>query len=219
MRLLTPNLACLPAAQREVWPSLAAVPRRFVLYGGTALALRLGHRQSADFDFFSSDPFSPGSLFEEIPWLQQAEPLQSSPDTLSVLTQREGGVRVAFFGGLHLGRVGEPQPTTDGVLLVASLLDLAGTKAAVVQQRAEKKDYLDLAALLQGGVSLEQAMGAAQALYRDQFNPMITLKALAYFGDGDLPELPRGTQESLRAAAARFTRPEPIERVSDRIAP
>lgn len=219
MTPLTPNLTCLPTAQQALWPSLAAVPRRFVLYGGTALALRLGHRQSADFDFFSSDPFAPGSLFEEIPWLQQAERLQSSPNTLSVLTRRESGVRVAFFGGLHLGRVGEPQLTTDGVLLVASMLDLAGTKAAVIQQRAEKKDYLDMTALLQARISLEQAVGAAQALYRDQFNPMITLKALAYFGDGDLSELPRGTQESLRAAAARFTRPEPIERVSDRIAP
>ena len=198
---------------------MATVPRRFVLYGGTALALRLGHRQSADFDFFSSEPFSPGSLRLEIPWLATAEALQSSPNTLSVLTRGDRGVRVAFFGGLHLGRVGEPQPTADGVVLVASLLDLAGTKAAVIQQRAEKKDYLDLAALFAAGVTLEQAIGAAQALYRELFNPMITLKALTYFGDGDLSELPHGTQQLLREKAARFTRSEPVVRVSDSIAP
>ncbi|WP_373321508.1 nucleotidyl transferase AbiEii/AbiGii toxin family protein [Rivihabitans pingtungensis] len=28
----------------------------FVLYGGTAIALRLGHRESVDFDFFSDRP-------------------------------------------------------------------------------------------------------------------------------------------------------------------
>jgi hypothetical protein len=30
----------------------------FVLYGGAAIALRLGHRQSVDFDFFSSRPLN-----------------------------------------------------------------------------------------------------------------------------------------------------------------
>ena len=37
---------------RALWPDLAEVPHSFVLYGGTALALRLGHRISEDFDFF-----------------------------------------------------------------------------------------------------------------------------------------------------------------------
>lgn len=219
MTPLPPKLDCLPPEQRSLWPALAQVPRRFVLYGGTALALRLGHRQSADFDFFSTEPFSPGALLEEVLWLQTAELLQSSPNTLGVLTRGVERVRVAFFGGLRFGRVGEPQRTADDVAVVASLLDLAGTKAAVIQQRAEKKDYLDLAALLRSGLSLELAVGAAQALYREQFNPMITLKALTCFGDGDLSELPPDTQDFLREQAARFSRPAPVERVSDHIAP
>ena len=52
----TPRLDALPAAQRAVWPALGGVPDSFVLYGGTALALRLGHRTSVDFDFFSAEP-------------------------------------------------------------------------------------------------------------------------------------------------------------------
>src|SRR5262245_60249590 len=48
-----PRLDILPDAQRELWPQLSAAPRlSFVLYGGTAVALHLGHRQSVDFDFF-----------------------------------------------------------------------------------------------------------------------------------------------------------------------
>ena len=221
MNAFVPKLECLPAGQRALWPELARVPSGlgFVLYGGTGLALRLGHRQSADFDFFTSESFSPRSLVQEVPWLPDAEPLQASPNTLTVLVRRGGPVRVAFFGGLHLGRVAEPQPTADGVVRVASLLDLAGTKAAVIQQRAEKKDYLDLAALLQAGISLEQAVGAAAALYRQQFNPMITLKALAYFGDGDLSSLAEETRTFLSQAAARFTGPADIRRVADGIAP
>lgn len=50
--MLEPILAALPDEQRRLWPALADVPDAFVLYGGTALALRLGHRSSVDFDFF-----------------------------------------------------------------------------------------------------------------------------------------------------------------------
>lgn len=53
---LSPRVDILPACQRQLWPELASVPRSFVLYGGTALALRLGHRQSVDFNFFQSSP-------------------------------------------------------------------------------------------------------------------------------------------------------------------
>jgi len=44
-----------------------------VLYGETALALRLGHRESVDFDFFSSRLFQPIELIRSIPYLAGAE--------------------------------------------------------------------------------------------------------------------------------------------------
>jgi hypothetical protein len=54
---LPTHMEILPPAQRLVWPDLAAAHRLgFVLYGGTAIALRLGHRSSVDFDFFTADP-------------------------------------------------------------------------------------------------------------------------------------------------------------------
>ena len=51
MPTFQPRLDILPASQRTLWPELDATPDHFTLYGGTALALRLGHRQSVDFDF------------------------------------------------------------------------------------------------------------------------------------------------------------------------
>ena len=146
MNAFTPRLDILPLPQRNLWPELASVPRRFVLYGGTAIALRLGHRSSVDFDFFTSAPFSPADLWREMALLEQAQPVRSEPNTLTVSLHRGGPVKLSFFGGLRLGRVGEPERTDDGVLVAASLLDLAGTKAAVIQQRAECRDYLDIAA-------------------------------------------------------------------------
>ena len=56
--MFEPRLDILPPAQRRLWNELGSTPPDFVLYGGTALALRLGHRQSEDFDFFSSYSFS-----------------------------------------------------------------------------------------------------------------------------------------------------------------
>src|SRR5205085_1154084 len=108
---------------------------------------------------------------------------------LTVSIDRGGEVKVSFFGGLPLGRVGDPQITPDGVLKVASLLDLAGTKAAVITQRAESKDYLDLLAIVEHGINVSQAMAAAASIYGRQYNPALTLKSLAYFGDGDLHRL------------------------------
>jgi len=49
----SPELNILPTSQRALWKELKATPKHFVLYGGTALALRLGHRISEDFDCFA----------------------------------------------------------------------------------------------------------------------------------------------------------------------
>ena len=217
--MLIPKTTILPESQRQLWPELAQLPQDFVLYGGTALALRLGHRASVDFDFFSSKPFTPAKLIEATPFLKSAERIQSKTNTLSVIADCGGPVRVSFFGGLSLGRVGEPDMTDDKTLLVASLLDLAATKAAVVQERAEKKDYLDLYHLLKSDIDLPSALGGARALYGDSFNPMITLKALGYFSDGDLPSLPNEIKETLAAKAAGVTTITEIPRRSDLIAP
>ena len=65
-----------------------------------------------------------------------------------------------------------PLTVEENGLKVASLLDLAGTKASVVQVRAEAKDYLDIDALLQRtSIDLPLALAAAQAMYGTSFNP------------------------------------------------
>ena len=84
----------------------------------------------------------------------------------------------------------------------ASLLDLSGTKASVVQMRAEAKDYLDVDALLTDGrIDLPMALAAARAIYGDAFNPQTTLKALSYFEDGNLRRLPKSLKDRLAKAA------------------
>jgi hypothetical protein len=48
-----------------------------------------------------------------------------------------------------------------------------------------------------GAVDLPTALGAGQAIYGRSFNPQITLKALCYFGDGDLKTLPEDLKTRL----------------------
>ena len=190
----------LPPPQRRLWPELQRTPKEFVLYGGTALALRLGHRQSEDFDFFSTKPFSPAALRHKLPYLNKAEVIQQSQNTLTCLLDRDGRVQVSFFGGLPLNRIEDPDQATGPGIHVASLLDLAATKVDVIQSRASAKDYIDIDALIQGGLSLEQALGAAQAVMGPPFNPMLSLKALTFFGDGDLETVPQDVRQRLAQA-------------------
>ncbi len=195
-----PKLSALPAALRQLWPELKQIPRQFVLYGGTALALRFGHRQSVDFDFFAKAPLDPDELLRSLPLLRGATLRQSSANTLTVEVAADQPVKLSFFG-VDLRRVRDPEPTEDGVLLVATKLDVAGCKMAAIQTRAESKDYLDIHALLEHGVKIADALGAAQAIYGEQFNPMVSLKALASFVDGDLRTLPPDLQREVREAA------------------
>jgi len=185
------RLDILPEAQRRLWGELSAVPHEFTLYGGTALALHLGHRKSVDFDFFGNRAIDVSSLETGIPFLAGAEVIQRDKNTLSALVNRGAPVKVSFFGVPKLPRLATPLTAKDNGLQIASLLDLAGTKASVLQVRAEAKDYIDMDALIQiGGVGLPFALAAAEKLYGPSFNPEITLKALSYFDDGDLRELP-----------------------------
>ena len=207
MPTFKPRLDVLPPAQRTLWPELDATPDHFTLYGGTALALRLGHRASLDFDFFSHLAFDPEAIATELPFLGGAERVQVESHTLTCRVDRAGPVLVSFFGNLGLGEAGPRERAEGSMVHVASLLDLAGTKAAVVQKRAQARDYLDIDALIRHGIDLPRVLAAAAVVYGRSFNPLITLKALSYFDD--VSSLPRAVQERLRAAveAVDPTRP------------
>jgi Nucleotidyl transferase AbiEii toxin, Type IV TA system len=196
--VLVPNLSMLPPPQIKLLPELGATPEAFTLYGGTALTLRLGHRTSVDFDFFSNAAFDPERLASTLPYLKDAERVQIAPNTLTCRVDRGGAVLVSFFGGLGLGQAAERDQMQGMALYVASLLDIAGTKMAVVQKRAEARDYLDIDALLRHGVDLATALAAGSVVYGRSFNPLITLKALSFFDD--VPMLSGEVRERLGAA-------------------
>jgi hypothetical protein len=203
---LDPKLSILPAAQREMWSRLTPAPRlNFVLYGGTAVALHLGHRESLDFDFFGTEPLDKDQIRAGFGFVRGATILQDMPDTLVVLaTMPSGLVKVSFFGGIGFGRVNDPLLTRDGTLLVASLDDLMATKLKAMLDRAEAKDYRDIAEMIAAGVSLAAGLSAFKLMFDGE--PSQVLRAIGYFGDGDLNTLSAADQKILCDARDRIGR-------------
>ncbi len=192
---MRPNLDILPPEQKLLWPSLSETPNHFVLYGGTAIALRLGHRVSIDFDFFSHSDFEPDKLYSEITYLNKSKVIQKAPNTLTCLINN---VKVSFFGGLNLGQISVPEHVSENKIKIASLIDLFGMKCSTVCVRIEKKDYLDIHALIYlGKLKLPEGLAAAKAIYGDQYHPMMTLKALSWFEGGDLGELEKSVKADI----------------------
>ena len=189
-----------------------------MLYGGIAIALRCGHRVSVDFAFFSARPLDRAALRRLLPWLDNTTTLQDQPGTLTVLSagdaEGQDGVKLSWFGGLSIGRVAQPEPSSDGVALVAAPLDLLATKLKVLLQRAERKDYADVAVLLASGLSLAEGLAAARALYGAAFPISEALKALVVFADGDLADLPATTQQQLIEAVRAVDALPALERIS-----
>ena len=198
---LRPRLDVLPPPQRAVWDELRALPEAFTLYGGTAIALHLGHRMSVALDFFARTPIDGDVLLREVAFLDGAVVTQMAANTLDCVVDRGGPVRLSFFGLPRLPRLRPPHVVCATQLRVGHLLELGGMKASVVQRRAEAKDYLDIdAMLLDGRVPLPWALAASVALYGERFNPQVTLKALCHFEDGDLPGLPAALRRRLARA-------------------
>ncbi len=125
--------------------------------------------------------------------------LQDTPDTLVVLARMpSGSVKLSFFGNINLGRVNDPLPTSDGTMLVASLDDLMATKLKTTLQRAEAKDYRDIAAMITAGVSLPVGLSAFKKMFDGE--PAHVLRALGFFEDGDLKTLGTADRDVLRSA-------------------
>jgi hypothetical protein len=199
--MFIPNLSILPGPQRQLWAELRHTPKAFVLYGGTALALRLGHRQSEDFDFFSDQPFKPTSLRESIPYLKHAEMTQFQDNTVTAIVDRNGPVKLSFFGALGIKRVQDPDVVEENGIQIASMMDILASKLKTVQSRAEAKDYRDIVGTLNAGLTLAEGLAAAGAIYGKEFNGALSLKALTFFEDGDLPSLTPETRKKLLGAA------------------
>jgi len=205
MNSFRPDLSVLPPAQRIIWNKLNAIPKNYVLNGGTAIALQLGHRSSIDFDFFSSDHVDSDHLYSVVSsFLGPLEIIQSRKNTLSMITYSDDPVKLSFFWGIETGRVKSPRITEDNSMLVASLLDLFGHKLKTILQRVESKDYIDIACLLKSSLPLE--LGLSCVLSFCPHAPIQEIvRALTYFQEGDFSELNEADKQMLIKACSNIS--------------
>lgn len=185
---MTTRWKALPPAVAEAFRRVSTTlsGTDFYLAGGTALALRLGHRESDDRAFFSAQ-------LEDVSGLQArllgALPglavTSAAPRTLYSLV---GGVQVSFFGYRYpaLARPDEPAP---GVLPLAGVADIAAMKLAAIASRGSRKDFVELWFILQQGITLEQTLDWFRRMYAMSDLGHV-VRALVYFDDADAqPEL------------------------------
>jgi len=151
--------------------------RDFYLVGGTALALRMGHRRSDDIDLFTNHPFDSEALARSITNGFQVERVYHEPDTVRCFIN---GIKVDLIW--HGYPLLHPSEELDSIR-IASLPDIAAMKLNAISGRGLKKDFWDIAALLRG-FTLEQMIGFFQAKYSTQ-DAWHLVKSLGYFDDAE----------------------------------
>lgn len=182
------NPKVLPA---EAWAVVKLLKRTdlldgWILAGGTALALQLGHRISVDLDFFRHEDFQVAPLRQALARLGKLEVPSMAPGTLHC---RLDDIRLTFSRS-EVPFLHEPVPYRG--LHLADVRDIAAMKVIAVAGRGAKKDFIDLYAYLEAGASFPDLMAVVQQRYRDtDFNVMHLLRSLVYFDDAEAEPMPK----------------------------
>ena len=178
----------LTGAQQTVLELLSRIPevRTFYLAGGTGLALHLGHRRSADFDFFRASELVPQDLLTVLREIGEVVVLQEATGTLTV---RLRGVATRFFRYDY--PLLRPLRESPWRLPLADPDDIAAMKLAAVAGRGSRKDFVDLYVYAHEIASLQQALAWFQEKYRGlTVDPYHVLRSLTFFDDAESETMP-----------------------------
>jgi Nucleotidyl transferase AbiEii toxin, Type IV TA system len=158
----------------------------FALVGGTALSLLFGHRKSDDLDLFSTAQFENDVIINAL-----IKKYNNRFDNRS--TNPRFGI-FCFIDGVKVDIVLHPhyllKPTTniDGIRMF-SVEDIMAMKVQAVLGRGKKKDFWDIAELLQH-YTVDDFIRCHEEKYKNQ-NLLITVpQAISYFPDAEESEGP-----------------------------
>jgi predicted nucleotidyltransferase component of viral defense system len=155
---------------------------RFYLAGGTALALRLGHRRSADLDFFSAT--------DEVMLKTRQEILDALAPLAPQALEDVDGNLLLVISDLHVGFFSYGYPLlepTDSVeqVTVASVVDVGLMKLDALISRGSRKDFYDLYVIAQK-ISFPNllALGKAKYPHARDFE-LMAVESLVLFENAD----------------------------------
>lgn len=152
--------------------------REFNLVGGTALALRIGHRRSIDIDLFSSSPFTALSLTNYLADKYKAADIRTLSNAV-----------FCFVDDVKIDLIAHQYPLIgdiyqeEGIRMV-SLEDIGARKLNAIYNSGQRlKDFVDLYYLLEI-MSFDQLFRACYKKYPDLDLQMVKVTA-QHFGDID----------------------------------
>ncbi len=149
---------------------------KYVLVGGSALALYLCHRKSEDLDFFTyADSFDKKEIFDYIQSFENKEILNQSDEQIDVLLD---GVKVTFFNAKWKFL----KPKKIKKFNLSSLKSISAMKVNVMFLRAKYRDYYDLYFLVKEGIGLKEIFEHSQNIV-EGINFKLFAIALLYIDD------------------------------------
>ena len=180
---------------KTVEPSTLAILKRlmqlpvlnqFSLVGGTALSLIYGHRISVDLDFFSHLPFSNNQIIDELE-------KEFGKDFFLQLNKENFGI-FCFIDSVKIDIIKHPhlllvEPVTIENIRMYDVKDICAMKISAILGRGKKKDFFDLAELLQHFSLTEIIEFYFKKFPRQQLAISIPY-AITYFNDADESEDP-----------------------------
>jgi len=174
------------ALLKELSPMLAK--DGFYLAGGTALALRMGHRVSVDLDFFSSSDFNPDRLLLSLQSHHETNdpPIHVFQKTMGSLCVEMKNTKVELFHYPYPQL--KPVERIEGISL-ASLRDNGVMKLSALVNRGSKKDFFDMAQLLE-----VDSLAHWLSYYQEKFphsDTFMLAKSLVWFDDAEHEPTPR----------------------------
>lgn len=148
----------------------------FILAGGTALALQIGHRKSVDIDLFSKKSFNTDTLIQKL-----EKDFNFSTDLIDDNTLK-GSINNIKTDILTHPYKDISEPFLFENILLFGKEDIAAMKInAISVSGSRSKDFIDIYFLLDF-FTVEQMIGFYLAKY-SQRNPFHAIKSLIYFND------------------------------------
>lgn len=157
----------------------------FELVGGTALALYYGHRLSVDLDLFSHVDFNAEEIISVVE-SAFADFTYSRPNAVGIFGFI-GDIKVDFIRYHNHPAISE-QVIDDGIRL-AGVEDIMAMKIAAILKRAVKKDFWDIAELLEH-YTIEDFISAYSKKYPGHQLLISIPQALTYFSEAEESEDP-----------------------------
>ena len=155
----------------------------FHLVGGTALALKLGHRKSVDIDLFSNFSFDSSQILEKLSFDFSFTLYFSATNTIRGSINN---VQIDLIAHRY-PLIKEPELFENiSMLSVEDILAMKLNAIATSGQRV--KGFIDIFYLLKI-YSLSEMMAFYKAKY-NQYNELNVLKSITYFNDVDLSDWP-----------------------------